>query len=397
VDLEPDDGCAIACLPWLFIPPLYVACLTLCEGSDYGLEPRQDEPEAGVPRCLIVDPLNAGLAEVQHTSGPVCRARSGTGPGAPSSGFGLPSGYFSDVEQGEFSRSLPVSYARTFPSPEYPFDDPRAEWLYFRSYSDPGRVEGWGARASDALMAVAMLPYLAFEVLEEGNLVTESGAVRPQMLIRFWIGMIVSTQNLDLGTVSEGDDEGARVVEFLSHVEASSARIRTFRREGSGFIGHSATRSYRVESGDFLFGIVRNATGGASWGPLVTIPRDEYMAKVGGSTSVLGQILRGDVQITELAGETLWDPALRDQMILDGFACLVGEKVEFTYSIGIRASETDVGVTTSAVMHRCLTADDLEQVCDFLDSYDVLQRGDAGKFVFQSFDDANVQGDTASC
>jgi hypothetical protein len=121
------------------------------------------------------------------------------------------------------------------------------------------------------------------------------------------------------------------------------------------------------------------------------------MAKVGGSTSVLGQILRGDVQITELAGETLWDPALRDQMIRDGFACLVGEKVEFTYSIGIRSSETDVGAKTTATMQRCLTAEDLEQVCDFLDSYDVLQRGEAGKYVFQSFDDATIQRDTSSC
>jgi hypothetical protein len=121
------------------------------------------------------------------------------------------------------------------------------------------------------------------------------------------------------------------------------------------------------------------------------------VAKVGGSTSVLGQILRGDVQITELAGETLWDPALRDQMIRDGFACLVGEQVEFTYSIAIRSSETDLGATTTATVQRCLTVDDLEQMCDFLDSYDVLQRGEAGKYVFQGFDDATIQRDTSSC
>jgi hypothetical protein len=357
-------------------------------GIDYTLSRVPEEREGGVPTCVIISPLNFGEAEREHAAGPDCRVVSARFGGVGESvRFAAPD---SSISPGSHGYRLPDGYRAMYPASWYPFDDPRAEWAYFRSKS----VQGCNPYAGDSgrvddLTSVGVIPYVAYEVISQHYLDTEAGYRRPQLVLRFVIGMIVSVQNLEDErgtTVNESD--GGRILDFLNRVELASATIKTFREEGDGWSGLSSTRTYECQAEQALNEIVQFASDGIAY------PAEAYRADVGDSQAAISNLFVGTILVTETADETFEDPTLRDAMIRTGFHCLVGDKVELSCRVTYldsRLMETDL------VLSRCLTADDLQDLCAFFDEVDALQSRDVYDFVFQMYDDATLKADSVNC
>jgi hypothetical protein len=104
--------------------------------------------------------------------------------------------------------------------------------------------------------------------------------------------------------------------------------------------------------------------------------------------------MEGTVQVTETADRSFLDFSLIGEMVRTGFSCLIGERVQYEYTVRF----TDVSGQVSAVsVVQCLDESDLERLCSFLDRVDDLQARDRERFVFQRYDDATLQAGSATC
>ncbi len=213
---------------------------------DYTLTRVVDEPEAGVATCVVIEPLNGESQEVPSDEGPRCRTAFGrTGELGEFGPMGLPDA----IPPGGHGFRLPAAYRVLYPSTEYPFDDPAAEWIYLRSGNDPARCNFYSSAevpvVQDDLIAIAVIPYLTYEVLSSGYLDTPAGYRRPQIQVRFVLGMIISVQNLDGALRATPQlDEGGRIVELFNRVSEVEADLATFRREDGEWRGVSRRRRY---------------------------------------------------------------------------------------------------------------------------------------------------------
>lgn len=348
------------------------------------------EPSAGVPRCYVVDPIAGGDDEEEHSLGPRCSVRVDE----PWSSVGVRESNVSAT--GNIYYQLPTAYLHRYPKSDYPFDDPVAEWMYVRGWRDPAYIS-WSSALDfvGQLQAIGMIPYLLYEVLESGYLDTPAGYLRPQIRVRYWIGMIVTTQVLEDPPWSWTDDrdmqrdEGGRVVNFLGMMERASARIRTFRREDGNWVGHDKERRWEIADGQHWASYLNFEDSDTE--PLA----NKTAARAGTAMSAIGQIMLGEVVITEDANRSLDEEGLTEEMVRTGFECLVGDRVEFSYTVSFR--EGIGGDKVAADMARCLTIDDLQPICDFALDYMALRITDEGRFVFQGFDLETLREAAESC